>query len=128
LVLDFVWVLVWVLVVVLVWSGFWSSFGFRFGRLGFIIDLDLVWNLVLDLHSDLVLYLFCLTVVSFHLSVPFFSSRPIPDLVRRTKSPYVAEVYGWSSMQNQLTIVMEFMCNGDLFGILHKKQGREWRK
>jgi len=43
------------------------------------------------------------------------------DIMARTKSPYIAEVFGYSSQGTVLTIVMEFMCFGDLFGVLHKK-------
>eukprot|EP01127_Copromyxa_protea_P023158 TRINITY_DN8601_c0_g1_i1.p1 TRINITY_DN8601_c0_g1~~TRINITY_DN8601_c0_g1_i1.p1 ORF type:complete len:777 (-),score=138.76 TRINITY_DN8601_c0_g1_i1:75-2405(-) len=42
------------------------------------------------------------------------------DIMAQTKSAYIAEVFGYSRHENTLTIVMEFMANGDLFGILHK--------
>jgi len=37
------------------------------------------------------------------------------------QSPYIAQVYGYCKGGGVLTIVMEYMCNGDLFGILHKR-------
>jgi len=41
-------------------------------------------------------------------------------IMAQTKSNYIAEVYGYSNKDKTLTIVMEFMENGDLFGVLHK--------
>jgi len=42
-------------------------------------------------------------------------------IMAQNKSPYIAEVFGYCSQGNILTIVMEFMDLGDLFGVLHKK-------
>eukprot|EP01126_Amoeba_proteus_P065331 TRINITY_DN926_c0_g2_i2.p1 TRINITY_DN926_c0_g2~~TRINITY_DN926_c0_g2_i2.p1 ORF type:complete len:611 (-),score=94.52 TRINITY_DN926_c0_g2_i2:554-2386(-) len=42
-------------------------------------------------------------------------------IMAQNKSPYIAEVFGFCSQGNVLTIVMEYMDCGDLFGILHKK-------
>jgi len=39
----------------------------------------------------------------------------------QNRSPYIAEIYGFTSENNTLTIVMEYFEFGDLFGILHKK-------
>eukprot|EP01125_Pyxidicula_operculata_P019299 TRINITY_DN698_c1_g1_i2.p1 TRINITY_DN698_c1_g1~~TRINITY_DN698_c1_g1_i2.p1 ORF type:complete len:874 (-),score=213.49 TRINITY_DN698_c1_g1_i2:666-3287(-) len=43
-------------------------------------------------------------------------------VMSQNRSPYVVEVYGYCSHQNILTIVMEYMAAGDLYGILHRKQ------
>jgi len=39
----------------------------------------------------------------------------------QNRSAYIAEIYGYASENNTLTIVMEYFEFGDLFGILHKK-------
>lgn len=55
------------------------------------------------------------------------SQRSVDDwrkelaVMSQNRSPYVAEVYGYSTNQNILTIVMEFFPHGDLYTILHKK-------
>jgi NIMA (never in mitosis gene a)-related kinase len=38
----------------------------------------------------------------------------------QNRSPYIADIFGYASKGNTLTIVMEFFEFGDLFGILHK--------
>eukprot|EP01126_Amoeba_proteus_P065055 TRINITY_DN9186_c0_g1_i1.p2 TRINITY_DN9186_c0_g1~~TRINITY_DN9186_c0_g1_i1.p2 ORF type:complete len:179 (-),score=59.35 TRINITY_DN9186_c0_g1_i1:925-1401(-) len=39
-------------------------------------------------------------------------------------SPYICQVYGYAANSTHLTIVMEYMANGDLFHLLHKvRQG-----
>jgi hypothetical protein len=42
-------------------------------------------------------------------------------LMGENKSPFIADVYGYSSMGPTLTIVMEFFPFGDLYTVLHKK-------
>lgn len=43
-------------------------------------------------------------------------------VMEQTRSPYIAEIFGYSSQLNILTIVMEYFPRGDLFGVLHKKR------
>jgi len=44
------------------------------------------------------------------------------ETMHKSKSPYVAEVYGFTNIDNNLIIVMEYFPNGDLFNLLHKKK------
>lgn len=44
------------------------------------------------------------------------------ETMQKSKSQYVAEVYGFTSIDNNLIIVMEYFPNGDLFNLLHKKK------
>eukprot|EP01129_Flabellula_baltica_P000541 TRINITY_DN1052_c1_g1_i2.p1 TRINITY_DN1052_c1_g1~~TRINITY_DN1052_c1_g1_i2.p1 ORF type:complete len:371 (+),score=74.33 TRINITY_DN1052_c1_g1_i2:48-1115(+) len=43
-------------------------------------------------------------------------------VMAKNRSPYIAEVYGYSMAQNMLTIVMEYMDKGSLYDFLHKKK------
>jgi serine/threonine protein kinase len=43
-------------------------------------------------------------------------------VMSKAASSYVVQVYGFSSYDTVLTIVMEYMENGDLFTVLHKKK------
>eukprot|EP01128_Nolandella_sp_AFSM9_P007384 TRINITY_DN4027_c0_g1_i1.p1 TRINITY_DN4027_c0_g1~~TRINITY_DN4027_c0_g1_i1.p1 ORF type:complete len:777 (+),score=148.30 TRINITY_DN4027_c0_g1_i1:242-2332(+) len=42
-------------------------------------------------------------------------------VMNQNRSPYIAEIYGFSNAGNILTIVMEYFPRGDLYTILHKK-------
>eukprot|EP01125_Pyxidicula_operculata_P011085 TRINITY_DN361_c0_g1_i4.p1 TRINITY_DN361_c0_g1~~TRINITY_DN361_c0_g1_i4.p1 ORF type:complete len:229 (-),score=27.66 TRINITY_DN361_c0_g1_i4:362-1048(-) len=43
-------------------------------------------------------------------------------VMSQNRCRYTVEIYGYCANQNILTIVMEFMAKGDLYGILHKKK------
>jgi len=42
--------------------------------------------------------------------------------MRITECPYVMQIFGFSTYENVLTIIMEYAKNGDLFTLLHKKK------
>jgi len=44
------------------------------------------------------------------------------ETMHKAKSAYVAEVFGFTSIESNLIIVMEYFPNGDLFNLLHKKK------
>lgn len=54
--------------------------------------------------------------ISNEVVIHFYKANPFSTV----KSPFVVEVFGFCSNQKILTIVMEYMVNGDLYQLLHK--------